>query len=142
MTRRSSRGSVYNKRTNEQVQIAKVSGQGGGGIMPQAYAQPSNPTQNQSPQARLQSTQFDPLARVSQFVQNVGRGAYDTGRSYTTDIADTAYAVATGKEQQERSYREETLATVFGRGLFEGNLEGSFAEASRRVQEQPGRVVG
>ena len=142
MARRSSRGSVYNKRTNEQVQLAKVTGQGGGGIIPQAYAQPSNPTQNQSPQARLQSTQFDPLARVSQFVQNVGRGAYDTGRSYTTDIADTAYAVATGKEQQERSYREETLATVFGRGLFEGNLESSFAEASRRVQEQPGRVVG
>lgn len=142
MARRSSRGSVYNKRSNEQVQAAKVSGQGGGGIIPQAYAQPSNPTQNQSPQARTQSTQFDPLARVSQFVQNVGRGAYDTGRSYTTDIADTAHAFATGREQQERSYREETLATVFGRGLFEGNLEGSFAEASRRVQEQPGRVVG
>jgi hypothetical protein len=142
MARRSLRGSVYNKRSNEQVQAAKVSGQGGGGIIPQAYAQPSNPTQNQSPQARTQSTQFDPLARVSQFVQNVGRGAYDTGRSYTTDIADTAHAFATGREQQERSYREETLATVFGRGLFEGNLEGSFAEASRRVQEQPGRVVG
>lgn len=142
MARRSSRGSVYNKRSNEQVQAAKVSGQGGGGIIPQAHAQPSNPTQNQSLQARTQSTQFDPLARVSQFVQNVGRGAYDTGRSYTTDIADTAHAFATGKEQQERSYREETLATVFGRGLFEGNLEGSFAEASRRVQEQPGRVVG
>lgn len=142
MVRRSSRGSVYNKRANEQVQTAKVSGQSVGGIIPQAYAQPSNPTQNQSPQARIQSTQFDPLERVSQFVQNVGRGAYDTGRSYTTDIADTAHAFATGKEQKERSYREETLATVFGRGLFEGNLEGSFAEASRRVQEQPGRVVG
>ena len=142
MARRSSRGSVYNKRSNEQVQAARTSGGSQGGILPQAYAQSSNPTQNQSPQARTQSTQNDPWARATQFVQNVGRGGYDVGRSYTTDIADTAHAIATGREQEERSYRDETLATVFGRGLFEGNLEGSFAEASRRVQEQPGRVVG
>lgn len=142
MARRSSRGSVYNKRSNEQVQTARTSGVSQGGILPQAYAQSSNPTQNQSPQARTQSTQFDPWARATQFVHNVGRGGYDVGRSYTTDIADTAHAIATGREQEERSYRDETLATVFGRGLFEGNLEGSFAEASRRVQEQPGRVVG
>ena len=142
MARRSSRGSVYNKRSNEQVQTARTSGGGGGGILPQAYAQSSNPTQNQSPQARTQSTQFDPWARATQFVHNVGRGGYDVGRSYTTDIADTAHSIATGREQEQRSYRDETLATVFGRGLFEGNLEGSFAEASRRVQEQPGRVVG
>ena len=142
MARRSSRSSVYNKRSNEQVQTARTSGGGQGGILPQAHAQSSNPTQNQSPQARTQSTQFDPWARATQFVHNVGRGGYDVGRSYTTDIADTAHAIATGREQEERSYRDETLATVFGRGLFEGNLEGSFAEASRRVQEQPGRVVG
>jgi hypothetical protein len=142
MARRSSRGSVYNKRSNEQVQTARTSGNTGGGILPQAYAQSSNPTQNQSPQARTQSTQFDPWARATQFVHNVGRGGYDVGRSYTTDIADTAHSIATGREQEQRSYRDETLATVFGRGLFEGNLEGSFAEASRRVQEQPGRVVG
>ena len=138
MARRSSRGSVYNKRSNEQVQTARTSG----GLLPQAYAQSQNPTQNQSPQARTQSTQFDPWARATQFVHNVGRGGYDVGRSYTTDIADTAHSIATGREQEQRSYRDETLATVFGRGLFEGNLEGSFAEASRRVQEQPGRVVG
>ena len=32
MARRSSRGSVYNKRSNEQVQTARTSGGGGGGI--------------------------------------------------------------------------------------------------------------
>ena len=146
MSRRSSRGSVYNKRSNERVQAAQTSGSsssssGGGGIIPHAHAQSSNPTQNQSPQTRTQSTQFDPLARVGQFVHNVGRGAYDTGRSYY-DIADTVHAGVTGREIEQRSYRDESLATVLGRGLFEGDLEGSLAEASRRVQEQPGRVVG
>ena len=114
MARRSSRGSVYNKRSNEQVQAAKVSGQGGGGIIPQAHAQPSNPTQNQSLQARTQSTQFDPLERVGQFVQNVGRGAYDTGRSYY-DIADTLHAGVTGREIEQRSDRDESLTTVLCR---------------------------
>jgi len=130
--------SVFNKRSNERVQSARTSG----GLLPQAHAQSQNPTRNQSPQARTQSTQNDPWARANQFVQNVGRGGYDVGRSYTTDIADTVHAAATGREQKERNYEDETLATVFGRGLFEGNLEGSFEEASRRVQEQPGRVVG
>ena len=141
MSRRSSRSSVYNKRANERVQAAQTSGQGGGGIIPQAHAQVQNPTQNQPPQARTQSTQFNPLERVGQFVQNVGRGAYDTGRSYY-DIVDTVHAGATGREIEQRSYRDESLTTVLGRGLFEGNLEGSLAEASRRIQEQPGRVVG
>ena len=143
MARRSSRGSVYNKRSNERVQAAQTSSSSSGIniVLPVAHAQSaSNPTQNRTPQANPQ--QQDPWARATQFVHNVGRGGYDVGRSYTTDIADTAHAIATGKEQEERSYRDETLATVFGRGLFEGNLEGSFAEASRRVQEQPGRVVG
>ena len=99
MARRSSRGSVYNKRSNEQVQTARTSGNTGGGILPQAYAQSSNPTQNQSPQARTQSTQFDPWARATQFVHNVGRGGYDVGRSYTTDIADTAHSIATGRDR-------------------------------------------
>ena len=130
--------SVFNKRSNERVQSARTSG----GLLPQAHAQSQNPTRNQSPQARTQSTQNDPWARANQFVQNVGRGGYDVGRSYTTDIADSVHRAATGREQEERDYEDETLATVFGRGLFEGNLEGSFEEASRRVQEQPGRVVG
>ena len=98
MARRSSRGSVYNKRSNEQVQAARTSSGGGGGIIPQAHAQSSNPTQNQPAQARTQSTQFDPLARASQFVQNIGRGAVDTGKSYTTDFYDMAEAAATGRE--------------------------------------------
>ena len=139
MSRRSSRGSVYNKRVNEQVQVAQTSGQGGGGIIPQAYAQVQNPTQNRV--VVSQSGQSDPLERVGQFVQNVGRGAYDTGRIYY-DIADTLHAGVTGREIEQRSYRDESLTTVLGRGLFEGNLEGSLAEASRRIQEQPGRVVG
>ena len=130
--------SVFNKRSNERVQSARTSG----GLLPQAHAQSQNPTRSQSPQARTQSTQNDPWARANQFVQNVGRGGYDVGRSYTTDITDSVHRAATGREQEERDYEDETLATVFGRGLFEGNLEGSFEEASRRVQEQPGRVVG
>ena len=174
MARRSSRNSVYNKRVNEQVQVAKTkkktetkvvekvgrqvkqaktvkyqnqqssssSNTGGGGIIPQAHAQSSNPTQNQPAQARTQSTQFDPLARASQFVQNIGRGAVDTGKSYTTDFYDMAEAVATGREREERSYQDETLAGVFGRGLFEGNLGGAWDEAGRRVTQEPGRVVG
>ena len=95
------RNSVFNKRANEQIQSARTSGNTGGGIIPQAHAQVQNPTINQSPQARTQSTQFDPWARANQFVQNVGRGGYDVGRSYTTDIADTVHAAATGREQEQ-----------------------------------------
>ena len=142
MARRSSRGSVYNKRSNERVKAAQTSGGSQGGIIPQAHAQSSNPTQNQPAQARTQSTQFDPLSRASQFVQNIGRGAVDTGKSYTTDFYDMAEAAATGREREERSYQDETLAGVFGRGLFEGNLDGAWAEAGRRVTQEPGRVVG
>jgi hypothetical protein len=82
------------------------------------------------------------LARASQFVQNIGRGAVDTGKSYTTDFYDMAEAAATGREREERSYQDETLAGVFGRGLFEGNLGGAWDEAGRRVTQEPGRVVG
>ena len=53
-----------------------------------------------------------------------------------------AEATVTGREQKERSYEDETLAGVFGRGLFEGNLEESWDEAGRRIKEEPGRVVG
>jgi hypothetical protein len=123
-------------------QSSSSSNTGGGGIIPQAHAQSSNPTQNQPAQARTQSTQFDPLARASQFVQNIGRGAVDTGKSYTTDFYDMAEAAATGREREERSYQDETLAGVFGRGLFEGNLGGAWDEAGRRVTQEPGRVVG
>lgn len=169
MARRSSRGSVYNKRVNEQVQVAKTkkktetkvvkkverqvkqaktvkyqnqqsssSNNTGGGIIPQAHAQ----VQSQSQQARTQTTQYNPLARVTQFAHNVGRGAVDTGKSYTTDFYDMASAAITGKEQKERSYQDETLAGAFGRGLFEGNLGGAWDEAGRRITHEPGRVVG
>ncbi len=173
MARRSSRGSVYNKRVNEQVQVAKTkkktetntikkvgrqvkqaktvkyqnqqsssSSNTGGGLLPQAHAQVQNPTQNQSQQAHIQTTQYDPLARVAQFAHNVGRGAVDTGKSYTTDFYDMAEAAATGRQREERSYQDETLAGVFGRGLFEGNLGGALDEAGRRITHEPGRVVG
>ena len=170
MARRSSRGSVYNKRVNEQVQVAKTkkktetkvvkkverqvkqaktvkyqnqqsssSGNtGGGGIIPQAHAQ----VQSQSPQARTQTTQYDPLARVAQFAHNVGRGAVDTGKSYTTDFYDMAEATVTGRQRADKSYQDETLLGVFGRGLFEGNLGGAVDEAGRRITHEPGRVVG
>ena len=143
MGRRSSRGSVYNKRANEQVQSAQTSS-GGGGFIPQAHAQSAqNPTQGRQPQANAHSNQQqDPWARASQFAYNVGRGAADTGRSYTTDFYDMAEATVTGRDRKEKSYEDETLAGVFGRGLFEGNLEGSWDEAGRRIKEEPGRVVG
>jgi len=143
MGRRSSRSSVYNKRANEQVQSAQSSG-GGGGFIPQAYAQSAqNPTQGRQPQANTYSNQQqDPWARVSQFAQNVGRGATDTAKSYTTDFYDMGEAALTGRDRAEKSYEDETLAGVFGRGLFEGNLEGSWDEAGRRIKEEPGRVVG
>ena len=138
MARRSSRSSVYNKRANEQVQSAQTSSVGGG-IIPQAHAQSAtNPTSNQ----QIQTQKQEPWERATQFITNIGRGAVDTGRSYTTDFYDMAEAAATGKEQKERSYQDETLAGVFGRGLFEGNLEGSLQEAGRRITHEPGRVVG
>ena len=143
MGRRSSRSSVYNKRANEQVQSAQTSS-GGGGFIPQAHAQSAqNPTQGRQPQANTYSNQQqDPWARASQFAQNVGRGATDTAKSYTTDFYDMAEATVTGRDRKEKSYEDETLAGVFGRGLFEGNLEGSWDEAGRRIKEEPGRVVG
>jgi hypothetical protein len=144
MARRSSRGSVYNKRSNERVQSAQTGGGGGGGYsvkVNQAHAQSAqNPTQDRQVQHQQQSN--DPWARATQFVSNVGRGAADTGRSYTTDFYDMGEAALTGKEQKERSYQDETLAGVFGRGLFEGNLHGAVDEAGRRITHEPGRVVG
>ena len=142
MARRSSRSSVYNKRSNERVQNAQASGKAGVSVkVNQAHAQSSqNPTQNRQVQPQQQST--DPWARVQQFGSNVVRGAHDTGKSYTTDFYDMGEAVLTGKEQKERSYQDETLAGVFGRGLFEGNLDGAVDEAGRRITQEPGRVVG
>ena len=138
----SRRNSVFNKRSNERVQNAQSGGGGFKVSLPQAHAQQQNPTRNQTPQARTQSTRNDPWARAAQFATNVGRGAADTGKSYTTDLYDMAESTVTGREREERSYEDETLAGVFGRGLFEGNLEGSFDEAGRRIKEEPGRVVG
>ena len=138
MARRSSRSSVYNKRANEQVQSAQTSSVGGG-IIPQAHAQSAtNPTSNQ----QIQTQKQEPWERATQFITNIGRGAADTGRSYTTDFYDMAEATVTGRDRKEKSYEDETLAGVFGRGLFEGNLEGSLQEAGRRITHEPGRVVG
>ena len=146
MARRSSRSSVYNKRSNERVQSAQASGGsgGGGGVsvkFNQAHAQSAqNPTQNRQAQPQQRST--DPWERASQFASNVGRGASDTARSYTTDFYDMGEAALTGRDVEERSYQDETLAGVFGRGLFEGNLHGAVDEAGRRITHEPGRVVG
>ena len=142
MARRSSRSSVYNKRSNERVQSAQASGTSTSTYVKsnQAHAQSSqNPTQDRQVQSQPST---DPWERASQFASNVGRGASDVGRSYTTDFYDMGEAALTGKEQKERSYQDETLAGVFGRGLFEGNLHGAVDEAGRRITQEPGRVVG
>jgi len=141
MARRTSRGSVYNNRAQSQVNHAVGSSSQPGARLPVAYAQSApNPTSNRSQPSNSQ--QSDPWDRASQFVQNVGRGSHDTVKSYTTDIYDSARSVATGKEIEEREYEDESLGTVFGRGLFEGDLDGAWDEAGRRVTEEPGRVVG
>ena len=150
MARRSSRGSVYNKRSEERIRAAQTSSSNGGMniVLPQAHAQSApNPTQNRQPQPNVHPSQrqqesSDPWARASQFASNVGRGAKDTAKSYTTDFYDMGEAALTGRQREDRSYQDETLAGVFGRGLFEGNLHGAWGEAGRRVTQEPGRVVG
>ena len=146
MGRRSSRNSVYNKRSNERVQSAQASGTSTATYVKanQAHAQSAqNPTQNRQAQPQQGSPQStDPWARASQFASNVGRGASDTARSYTTDFYDMGEAALTGRQREEKSYQDETLAGVFGRGLFEGNLHGAVDEAGRRITQEPGRVVG
>jgi hypothetical protein len=141
MARRTSRGSVYNNRAQSQVNHAVGSSSQPGVRLPVAYAQSApNPTSNRSQPSNSQ--QSNPWDRASQFVQNVGRGASDTVRSYTTDPYNQVSAYSRGETIEEREYEDESLGTVFGRGLFEGDLDGAWDEAGRRVTEEPGRVVG
>ena len=126
--------SVFNKRSQDRV-TSSVKTQPTKYVIQQAHAQPApNPTTNRSVQSQPQQ---DPWARASQFAQNVGRGAGDTARSYTTDIADSI----TGN-YQERKMKDQTLSDVFITGAMEGRLDDSWGEIGRRVTQEPGRVVG
>ena len=129
--------SVFNKRSQDRV-TSSVKTQ----VTPStkhtvntASAQPaSNPTTRTSVQSQPQQ---DPWGRTTQFIQNIGRGAGDTARSYTTDIADSI----TGN-YKERTMRDQTLSDVFITGALEGRLDDSWGEIGRRVTQEPGRVVG
>lgn len=129
--------SVFNKRSQDRV-TSSVKTQ----VIPStkhtvntASAQPaSNPTTHTSVQSQPQQ---DPWSRATQFAQNIGRGAGDTARSYTTDIADSI----TGN-YKERTMRDQTLSDVFITGALEGRLDDSWGEIGRRVTQEPGRVVG
>ena len=131
------RNSVFNKRSQDRV-TSSVKTQ----VTPStkytvntASAQPaSNPTTRTSVQSQPQQ---DTWGRATQFVQNIGRGAGDTARSYTTDIADSI----TGN-YEERTMRDQTLSDVFITGALEGRLDDSWGEIGRRVTQEPGRVVG
>ena len=131
------RNSVFNKRSQDRV-TSSVKTQ----VKPStkytvntASAQPaSNPTTRTSVQSQPQQ---DTWGRATQFVQNIGRGAGDTARSYTTDIADSI----TGN-YEERKMRDQTLSDVFITGALEGRLDDSWGEIGRRVTQEPGRVVG
>ena len=131
------RNSVFNKRSQDRV-TSSVKTQ----VTPStkytvntASAQPaSNPTTRTSVQSQPQQ---DTWGRATQFVQNIGRGAGDTARSYTTDIADSI----TGN-YEERKMRDQTLSDVFITGALEGRLDDSWGEIGRRVTQEPGRVVG
>ena len=74
---------------------------------------------------------------VERFLTNIGRGAYDTGESYTSDIA----AGVTGNAPV-RHMKDSTLMDVFIAGAMEGRLHDSFGEAGRRITQEPGRVIG
>ena len=126
--------SVFNKRSQDRV-ASSVKTQPTKYVLQSAHAQPApNPTTNRSVQSQPQQ---DPWARASQFAQNIGRGAGDTARSYTTDIADSI----TGN-YQERKMKDQTLSDVFITGAMEGRLDDSWGEIGRRVTQEPGRVVG
>lgn len=74
---------------------------------------------------------------VERFLTNIGRGAYDTGESYSTDIAGSFTGNA-----PIRHMKDSTLMDVFIAGGLEGRLHDSLAEVGRRAVEEPGRIIG
>ena len=162
--RRTSRNSVFNKRSNDLV-ASSQNNQNSENLLPNANAQlqNTNPTvssgvQHQGPQ-QYQGTLIDDqytepentanvaLERdasdyssdhsIERFFTNIGRGAVDAGESYSTDIA----ASLTGNERI-RHMKDSTLVDTFMTGAMEGRLHDSWSEASRRIVEEPGRVIG
>lgn len=160
MGRRTSRNSVFNKRSNELVASSQNT-QNPTNLLPEATAQlqNTNPTvstggQYQGPQQHQGSLIDDPdntanvpLERdaseyssdhsIERFFTNIGRGAVDAGESYSTDIA----AGLTGNTPI-RHMKDSTLVDVFMAGAMEGRLHDSWTEANRRITEEPGRVIG
>ena len=128
--------SVFNSRSQARVESIRNKSSTITPSVPQAHAASINA--DVSTGGSFES----PIDRIGRFVTNVGRGSIDTGKSYTTDFYDMAEATVTGREREDKSYQDETLIGAFGRGLFEGNLQGAVDEAGRRITHEPGRVVG
>lgn len=121
------------------------------GMLPVAHAQlqDTSPTVNPNTDIQYQPENTANVAlerneadyssdhSIERFLTNIGRGAYDTGESYSTDIIGSATGNA-----PVRHMRDSTLMDTFITGGLEGRLHDSLAEAGRRVVEEPGRVIG
>ena len=158
MVRRTSRGSVFNKRSQDLVASTQTDPTSGN-LLPVATAQLDNTHpvvstggqqqggQPQDPAYELENTANVALERdasdyssdhsIERFFTNIGRGAYDAGESYTTDIASSLTGNA-----PIRHMKDSSLVDTFMTGAMEGRLHDSLAEAGRRITQEPGRVIG
>ena len=115
-------------------------------LLPTAHAQLQNTSPVVQPQApentanvalERDSAEYSSPHSIERFFTNIGRGAYDTGESYTSDIVSSATGNA-----PVRHMKDSTLMDVFITGAMEGRLHDSFGEAGRRITQEPGRVIG
>ena len=158
MVRRTSRGSVFNKRSQDLVTSAQTNPTSGN-LLPIATAQLDNThpvvsTGGQQQGGQPQDPAYEPentanvaLERdasdyssdhsIERFFTNIGRGAVDAGESYTTDIASSLTGNA-----PIRHMKDSSLVDTFMTGAMEGRLHDSLAEAGRRITQEPGRVIG
>ena len=83
------------------------------------------------------SSEYSSDHSIERFLTNIGRGAYDTGESYSTDIGSSFTGNA-----PIRHMKDSTLLDVFIAGGLEGRLHDSLAEVGRRAVEEPGRIIG
>ena len=158
MVRRTSRGSVFNKRSQDLVASTQTNPTSGN-LLPIATAQLDNThpvvsTGGQQQGGQPQDPAYEPentanvaLERdasdyssdhsIERFFTNIGRGAVDAGESYTTDIASSLTGNA-----PIRHMKDSSLVDTFMTGAMEGRLHDSLAEAGRRITQEPGRVIG
>ena len=83
------------------------------------------------------SSEYSSDHSIERFLTNIGRGAYDTGESYSTDMIQSAQG-----RHPIRHMKDATLLDVFVAGGLEGRLHDSLAEVGRRAVEEPGRIIG